>query len=112
MKGYNGRMALAPPDQATIVVVDDEERDRALLASILAPRGYRVECATNGREALALLDTLAADAIITDLRMPVMDGFELLRTLNVRSSFIPAIVLTSFGDVGHAVTIVHELQAF
>ena len=105
-------MALEPPDRAKILVVDDDERDRSILCNILSPRGYRVECAANGREALARLDTLAADAVITDLRMPVMDGFELLRTLNARSSFVPAIVLTSFGEVGHAVTIVHELQAF
>jgi DNA-binding NtrC family response regulator len=44
--------------------------------------------------------------------MPIMDGFELLRALINRGQSAPAIVLTSFGDIEHAVTIVHELQAF
>jgi DNA-binding NtrC family response regulator len=105
-------MALQSGNRATVLVVDDEEQDRAILSSILRGLDYAVETATNGREALARLDATPVAAIITDLRMPVMDGFELLRTLSGRAHFVPAIVLTSFGDISHAVTIVHDLQAF
>ncbi len=105
-------MPFRPAEAPTVLVVDDDEQDRLILAGMITSLGYAVETATDGQEALAKLDTHPVSAIVTDLMMPRMDGFELLRTLVERSQFIPAIVLTSFGDVGHAVTIVHELQAF
>jgi DNA-binding NtrC family response regulator len=95
-----------------VLVVDDDEQDRAALNSIISALGYEVVTAADGREALAKLETMHVAAILTDLIMPVMDGFEFLRALIDRGQFAPAIVLTSLGDIEHAVTIVHELQAF
>ncbi len=105
-------MPFHPADTPTILVVDDDEQDRGILSGIVSSLGYTVETAGDGREALAKLDTTPVSAIVTDLMMPKMDGFELLRTLIDRGQFAPAIVLTSFGDMNQAVTIVHELQAF
>ena len=105
-------MPFRPTEASTVLVVDDEEQDRSALAGIVSSLGYAVETASDGFDALAKLDTLPISAVITDLRMPRMDGAELLRTLNERGQFTPAIVMTSFGDIGQAVTIVHELQAF
>ncbi len=105
-------MPFRPAEAPTVLVVDDSEQDRTILSGIVGSLGYAVETAEDGREALAKLDTAPISAIVTDLMMPRMDGFELLRTLVDRGQFAPAIVLTSFGDVGHAVTIVHDLQAF
>ncbi len=105
-------MTLQPANRPPVLVVDDEERDRAILSNILRPLGYAVETAANGREALARFDAIPVAAIVTDLRMPVMDGFEFLRALNGRPRFVPTIVLTNVGDVGQAVSIVHDLQAF
>jgi DNA-binding NtrC family response regulator len=96
----------------TVLVIDDDELDRSVMRDTVAALGYAVETAADGREALAKLETMHVAAILTDLMMPGMDGFELLRALMARGQVIPAIVLTSFGDVEHAVTIVHELQAF
>jgi DNA-binding NtrC family response regulator len=105
-------MPFRPAEPTTVLVVDDDEQDRSILSSIVGSLGYTVETAADGREALVKLDSKPVSVIITDLMMPRMDGFELLRTLLERGQSPPAIVLTSFGDVGHAVTIVHELQAF
>src|SRR5438876_802887 len=72
--------------------------------------------------AIVVLDRKAGDgeklgassfnAIVTDLFMPLMDGAQLLRTLLERGDVTPAIVLTGFGDISHAVSIVHDLRAF
>ncbi len=105
-------MPFRPTEAPTVLVVDDEEQDRSTVAGIVSSLGYAVETAADGGEALAKLDALPISTIVTDLRMPGMDGAELLRTLNDRGQFTPAIVMTSFGDIGQAVTIVHELQAF
>ncbi len=101
-----------PSETPAILVVDDDEQDRAMLAGIVRSFGYKVETAADGLEALQRLDTAPVSAIVTDMMMPRMDGPELLRTLLGRGQFTPAIVLTSFGDTGHAVTVVHDLQAF
>lgn len=99
-------------DTPAVLVVDDEEQDRSILAGIVSSLGYQVVTAQDGADALAKLDAAPVSAIITDLMMPRMDGFEFLRTLISHGQVAPAIVLTSFGDLSQAVTIVHELQAF
>src|SRR5580692_3645863 len=96
-------MPFRPTETPTVLVVDDDEQDRCILSSIVSSLGYGVETAGDGREALAKLDTTPISAIVTDLMMPKMDGFELLRTLAERGPSVPAIVLTSFGDMGQAV---------
>ena len=62
---------------ARILVVDDRNEDRYLLATILASRGHDVAEAVNGEEALRMLRDQAPALVITDVMMPVMDGFEL-----------------------------------
>ena len=105
-------MRFRSTEPATVLVVDDEEQDRSILSAMVQSFGYAVETAADGHEALAKLDALPISAIVTDLKMPGMGGEDLLKTLGEREQVVPAIVLTSFGDVGHAVTIVHDLQAF
>lgn len=110
--GYNAPTPFHPAELATVLVVDDEAQDRSIHAEIVRSLGYAVEEAEDGRQALAKIESTPVSAIVTDLKMPGMDGFELLRTLSDRGQLIPAIVLTSFGGIGNAVTIVHDLQAF
>jgi DNA-binding NtrC family response regulator len=105
-------MSVRAIEPNTVLIVDDDAEDRSLLESIVTSLGFPVETATNGREALAKLETMQVAAILTDLMMPIMDGFELLHALRDNGQAAPVIVLTSFGDVEHAVTIVHELQAY
>jgi len=74
--------------------------------------GMQAETASDGREALEKLDHFAADVIVTDMNMPGVDGFGLLRALRESGDMPPVIVVTAFGNVETAVRTVHELGAF
>jgi DNA-binding NtrC family response regulator len=93
-------------------VVDDDRQEREALSEMISVLGYAVEAAKDGEEALEKLGGASVEAIVTDLMMPRLDGFGLLRTLLERGDLTPTIVLTGFGSVDQAVSIVHELHAF
>jgi DNA-binding NtrC family response regulator len=95
-----------------VLVVDDDHQDRQKLAEIIAELGYFCETASDGEAALQKLTAAPFDVIISDLMMPRMDGFELLRTLFDRGDTTPAIVLTGAGSIDQAISIVHDLRAF
>jgi chemosensory pili system protein ChpA (sensor histidine kinase/response regulator) len=86
-----------------ILVVDDSLSVRKFASMILEQNGYNVLSASNGLEALKTLDDYNVDLILTDLEMPVMHGYELLRELKRRglSEVIPAVVLTSRSNEKH-----------
>src|ERR1700687_2656312 len=94
-----------------VLVVDDEVEQRSALADIVSARGFAVETASNGEEALEKLASFAPDVLVTDLRRPRMDGFELFPLLSVEGDLTPAIVLTGFGSIDQAISIVHDLRA-
>src|SRR5712691_9874558 len=96
----------------TVLAVDDEQQELDLLRGMISSLGYEVETAAHGEEALATLDVKPIAAIVTDLFMPRIDGFGLLRALIDQGQQIPAIVYTGFGDTEQAVSVVHELRAF
>ncbi len=83
----------------TILIVDDETPFLLSLKDGLRDHAgdYQVRTAGNGREAVAILDTVKIDLLVTDLKMPVMDGFELLAYLSRRQLGIPVVVMTAFG---------------
>ncbi len=78
-----------------ILVVDDRWENRSVLISLLQPIGFEVITATNGQEGLEKVATFKADAIITDLVMPVMDGFEMIRHLRASSQLKDVIIIVS-----------------
>ena len=82
------------------------------MATLLTDRGFVTQVAADGLEALERLSTFNPDVIVADLLMPRMDGFELLRQLKDRGDLTPAIVLTAFGSIEKALSVVHELKAF
>ena len=86
-----------------ILVVDDEPKMRRVLEIMLQKMGHRVLCAGNGREALALFREQSVDLVITDLRMPEMDGIELLAALRAQASDVPVMVITAHGTIETAV---------
>ncbi len=95
-----------------VLIVDDDPAQRSDLADMVASLGFEVATASDGRQALDRLSSFAASAILTDLMMPQMDGVALLKELAARGNRIPIIVLTGFGSVDQAISIVHDLKAF
>lgn len=86
---------------ALVHVVDDDADHLAALCDLIEAGGHRVRGFTSAAQALAAPDH--PDALITDLRMPGMDGFALLEALRARGGDLPVIMLTGHGDVPHAV---------
>jgi len=95
-----------------VLIVDDDERQRGALSAMLSERDYDTRSAADGQEALERLTAFQADVIVSDLVMPRMDGFELLRHLKERGDLTPAIALTGFGSMEKALSAVHDLKAF
>lgn len=81
----------------TILVVDDLVANRQVLTTLLGYKGYRMLEAANGSEALAVIATDRPDLIVTDVLMPVMDGYELVRQLRAapRTADIPVVFYTA-----------------
>ncbi len=92
-------------ERARILVADDEPNLRRVLTAILQREGYDVVVAADGNEAIASLEP-SVDVVITDLKMPHVDGMEVLRTVSRDHPTIPVIMITAFGSVGHAVAAV------
>ncbi|WP_199084847.1 sigma-54 dependent transcriptional regulator [Bosea sp. ASV33] len=91
-----------------ILVVDDEERLGDVLAAALEDLGYSATAVTSAKAALLALEQSRFDLVLTDLRMPVMDGRGLLREARSRWPDMPVIILTAFAAVRDAVELVKE----
>jgi DNA-binding NtrC family response regulator len=90
-------------DNGTLLVVEDDEEMRLFLQEELRERGYRVIGAARGPEALERLGGDPVDAVITDLKMPEMQGDELLAQLRARDRDLPVVMITAFGSIDSAV---------
>jgi DNA-binding NtrC family response regulator len=92
----------------TILVVDDEVHMQLLFKRILEKEDYNVESASSGEEGLERLDNRWFDLIISDLRLPGMDGLEFIKKAKGLNPTIPCIVLTGYGTIQSAVTAMKE----
>lgn len=95
-----------------VLIVDDEASQRNPLAAMVSSWGFVVETADDGQQALDKLGGFPANVIITDLMMPRMDGFELMKRLGADGNMPTAIVLTAFGNIETAIETIHDLGAF
>ena len=95
-----------------VLVVDDEVDHRQYLAAVVESWGHEVSQAPDGREALKVLSSSLVDVLITDLIMPGLDGFELLRKLGAENRLPPSIVMTAFGSIEKAIATIHDLGGF
>jgi PAS domain S-box-containing protein len=86
-----------------ILIVDDEEDIREVLKISLSDLGYEVYTAENGEEALRIVREVTPPIVLTDIRMPVMDGIELLRKIKQEDSEIEVIMITGHGDMNLAI---------
>ncbi|MHB8735471.1 MAG: sigma-54-dependent transcriptional regulator [Terriglobales bacterium] len=84
--------------QPRVLVVDDEMHERQGLAELITAWGYEVETAVDGLQALAKLEGWMPQAVVTDVRMPRMDGLQLLATIRQRWGGLPVLVLTGQGS--------------
>ena len=91
--------APAPVGPKTILVVDDEPEIAAILVEALGREGHRVEIASNGADALRRLERQGYDLVVTDTKMPVMDGMELYRELGRRFPALGRRIIFVTGDV-------------
>jgi DNA-binding NtrC family response regulator len=86
-----------------ILIVDDEPLTRQSLYEILKFEGYKVNTANNGLEALESIEKSPPDIMITDMKMPGMDGIELLKQVKLKGLDIAVILITGYGSIETAV---------
>lgn len=86
-----------------VLIVDDEDNLRKTLARYLSTEGWEISEASNGLSAKKILEEKTFDAMALDLRMPGMDGLELLEWLMSEGPAVPVLMMSAFGDVGDAV---------
>ncbi len=81
----------------TVLVIDDEDYVAAMLASALEAEGYSVHLAYNGRDGLALAQTLPVDLVIIDIMMPYMNGIELIEELRKldQTQAVPIVLMSA-----------------
>lgn len=86
----------------TILVVDDEDAQRNALSGFLKKKGYKIQMANTGKNAIDIVRRKAIDLILTDLRMPEMDGSQVLQQTKKINPDIDVIVMTAFGSIDGA----------
>src|SRR5271154_2310725 len=86
-----------------ILVVDDEANARTALAELLRDEGYDVETAADAFKALGKYESFAPHVVVTDLKMPGMNGIELVKQIRSMEAPAAVVVMTAFGAVATAV---------
>ena len=87
-------------EMAPILVVEDDPDIRETIAAILEMEGYAVELASNGEEAITVIDHHTPSLVLLDMRMPVLDGWGFARALHERGVEVPIVVMTAAQDAG------------
>src|SRR5258708_12119276 len=84
--------------QPTILIVENEVSNRIMIEGVLSTRGYRCISASNGLEALNILDHEGVDLILTDLSMPVLDGYRTTQLIRERPALsnVPIVAVTAY----------------
>ena len=88
----------------SILVVDDERGMRDFLNILLTKEGHKVMVASNGEEALKLVENTAFDLVISDIRMPGMSGLDLLESIKDKQPDLPVVMITAFASPNDAVS--------
>lgn len=91
-----------------ILIVDDKPSNVKILGQELADRGYAIETATDGREALKKVESTRPDIIILDFMMPHMSGLEVLKELRKGENDTPVVMITAYGTIDRAVEAIKE----
>jgi CheY-like chemotaxis protein len=86
------------PSPIRVLLVDDEEDFVEMLSLRLEASGYEVECAASGPEGLEKLESFSPQVIILDVKMPGMDGYEVLDEVQRKTPGLPVVLMTGHGD--------------
>ncbi len=92
-----------PSKEKAILIVDDERSAQDFCKEILKNQGFQIEVADSGERALEVLENRETDIVLTDVRMPGMDGMELLREIKGKYPETDVVVMTGFGSIQAAV---------
>ena len=92
-----------PQTRVNIIVIDDEAVIREGMRRILAAEGYHAETSADGRTAIEKIQEQDFDVVITDLKMPGMDGIEVLQAIKILQPDVPVIIITGYSTVSSAV---------
>ena len=92
----------------TVLIVDDRELNLELIAAYLEDLGCQVITATNGREALQVVEGRRPDLVLLDVMMPGLDGFEVCRRIKAQNSLLPVVLVTALSQTSDRV---HGLEA-
>jgi excisionase family DNA binding protein len=103
----SGRAAPSAAGRPRVLVVDDEESIRDLLSKTLALAEYDVDLAPDGRTALERLRIISYDLLITDLKMPGIDGLSVIREARRLKSDLPVIIITGYSNEASAIEAVN-----
>jgi two-component system NtrC family response regulator len=87
----------------TILIVDDEKNYPRILGAVLEEEGFEIQTANSGKEALEIMEASDVDLVLTDMKMPSMDGIELLEKIKTKDPELPVIMMTAYGTVDKAV---------
>ncbi len=90
-------------DMETVLIVDDEKNYPLILAAVLEEEGFETMTANSGHEAIEILKNSDVDLVLTDMKMPGMDGIELLENVKAKDPELPVIMMTAYGTVEKAV---------
>ncbi len=90
-------------DKSRVLVVDDEEALRTVLSTELKGEGYEVDTASDGDEAISIVQNKKFDLLLLDIKMPKVDGFEVLKFVKKSFPAIKVIMLTGFADLKNAI---------
>jgi putative two-component system response regulator len=96
------------PESGSVLVIDDDDTTLFLLQDLLDMHGFGVRAARNGHEGLEVFARSKIDLVITDIRMPQMDGMEVLMRVRARDDTVPVILVTGFGDLDNALKALRE----
>ena len=91
-----------------ILIVDDEPFNLDLLEQELTDKGYAIEKAADGREAMTKFESVRPDLVLLDYQMPDMNGLEVLKEIRKRESTVPVVMITAYGTIERAVEAMKE----
>ena len=90
-------------NREVVLVIDDKPNIREVLSAILENEGYGVETCESAEKALEKIPKILPDLIVTDLKMPGIDGIELMKSVKAIDTHMPVILITAFGTISSAV---------